>query len=627
VVVADADAEMPGRTPWTRALRTPLRVFVDSETGGALALALSTVAAVVWANIDIGSYERVWGTHLSIRLNTGGVSLTLRDWINSGLMTFFFFVVGLEARREIDLGELREARRVVLPLLAGAAGMLAAGGLFLAINAGTPSARGWGAVISTDTAFALGVLAIVGPAIVDRLRAFVVTVLVVDDIVALIVIAGVYTKSLSFRPLLVAVGLLGVLLAIRAAGVRSGILYAMVGIAMWVAMVHSGVDPLVVGLILGLLTYAFPAAREDLEHSTEQFRLFREQPTPELARRARASLEAAISPNERLAATWHPWTSFVIVPLFGLSNAGVPLNPSFLGHAFTSRLTLGVLFAYVVGKPLGIGLAIWLITMATQGRLRAPVGWGSVLAGGSAAGTAFTLSLLIATLAFPRSRLAEAKVGVLATLILAPGLSWLVFRGIDRMPPAKRVRALLGTSAAILDLVEPVDPKRDHIRGPIEGSVTVVEYGDFECPFCGRAESAVRELLRDFAGVVYVWRHLPLDDVHPHARIAAEASEAASAQGRFWEMHDLLLRSQNSLRYADLVRYAEELGLDVARFVSDLKRRVYARRVAEDVESADLSGVSGTPTFFVNGRRHHGAYDLATLSTAVKAAGARTLVQ
>jgi protein-disulfide isomerase len=195
------------------------------------------------------------------------------------------------------------------------------------------------------------------------------------------------------------------------------------------------------------------------------------------------------------------------------------------------------------------------------------------------------------------------------------------------MPRRKRVRALLGTPDLIVDLAEPVDPERDHIRGPVDAPVTVLEYGDFECPFCGQAEPVLRELLRDFGDVAYVWRHLPLNDVHPNAQRAAEAAEAAAEQDAFWEMHDLLLDHQDALGYEDLVGYAGELGLDVERFEHDLRTREGAGRIAEDVDSADLSAVSGTPTFFVNSLRHYGAYDIATLSAAVKAARAREFVR
>ena len=202
----------------------------------------------------------------------------------------------------------------------------------------------------------------------------------------------------------------------------------------------------------------------------------------------------------------------------------------------------------------------------------------------------------------------------------------MLFRALALLPRRLHLRGLLGTAEPLTDLYLDVDPERDHVRGPAEAPVTVVEYGDFECPYCGQAEPVVRELLRDFADVRYVWRHLPLNDVHPRAQLAAEASEAAAEQGAFWEMHDLLLDHQDALRPSDLIGYAEQLGLDVERFTDDLRGHVGAARVADDVDSADLSGVSGTPTFFVNGRRHYGAYDIATLSAAVRAAGARAVL-
>ena len=222
--------------------------------------------------------------------------------------------------------------------------------------------------------------------------------------------------------------------------------------------------------------------------------------------------------------------------------------------------------------------------------------------------------------------LAEAKVGILSAVLAASGLSWIVFRLVNRLPIRPRLRALLGTAEVITDLVVPVDSARDHVRGPENAPVTVVEYGDFECPYCGQAEPAVRELLRDFGDVRYVWRHLPLTDVHPHAQLAAEAAEAAAAQGAFWEMHDLLLDHQDALTLRDLIGYAGSLGLNTERFTADLRTHAGAARVSEDLDSADLSGVSGTPTFFVNGKRHYGAYDIETLTKAVKLAMARAKI-
>src|SRR4029077_18075775 len=221
----------------------------------------------------------------------------------------------------------------------------------------------------------------------------------------------------------------------------------------------------------------------------------------------------------------------------------------------------------------------------------------------------------------------EAKVGTLTAAALAATLTWLLVLATKRLPRRKRIRALLGTPDLIVDLSDPVDPERDHIRGALDAPVTVVEYGDFECPYCGQAERVVRELLREHGDIAYVWRHLPLNDVHPNAQQAAEAAEAAANQGAFWEMHDLLLERQDALSSRDLVGYARELGLDAERFQDDLRTREGSARIAQDVDSADLSGVSGTPTFFVNGLRHYGAYDFATLSAAVKAARARELVR
>ena len=604
-------------------MQTPLREFLRTETGGAAVLLAAAVAALVWVNVDVSSYDSLWATTLSIEVGGTGVSLDLREWVNSGLMTFFFFVVGLEARREFDLGELRERRRFALPLLAGIGGMAVAVAIYLLVNAGRPSAHGWGIAMSTDTAFALGLLALVGPRFPDRLRAFMLTVVVVDDILALVVIATVYSDDVTISALLIAVGLFGAVLLARAIGVRRGFVYLALGVAIWVALLESGVEPVVVGLAMGLLAYAYPAARSDLERATERFREFREQPTPELARSVGVGLRAAVSPNERLQLLFHPWTSYLIVPVFALANAGIAIDGGLLERAFTSPITLGILLGYVVGKPVGIVGSAWLLTHLSRGRLRPPVGWAAVAGAGTIAGIGFTVALLVATLAFKGAQLDEAKVGILSAALAAALITWLLFRATALLPRRLRIRALLGAAEPLVDLYIDVDPERDHVRGPLDAPVTVVEYGDFECPYCGQAEPIVRELLRDFGDVRYVWRHLPLNDVHPNTQLAAEAAEAASDQGAFWEMHDLLLAHQDALRPNDLLGYAEQLGLDLERFAGNLREHTGAARVAEDVDSADLSGVSGTPTFFVNGRRHYGAYDITTLSGAVRAAGAR----
>jgi Na+/H+ antiporter NhaA len=611
-----------GRTAWARNLAAPIRSFLSAETAGASVLLWAAIAALAWANSPWWeSYESLWNTQLSIQLGGGGIAMDLRHWINEGLMTFFFLVIGLEAKRELDTGELRERRRIALSTLAAIGGITLAVAIYLIFNAGGSGADGWGAAMSTDTAFALGVLALVAPG-GTRVRVRMLTVAVVDDLVALLVIATVYTEEVSLVPLSAAVGLFSVLLALRYAPIgwrRPGA--ALLGVAVWVALFESGIDPVIAGLAVGLATSAYPPSRSDLERVTERARSFREQPTPELARSAQLSVATAISANEQLQYRLHPWTSFVIVPLFALANAGIHVDGQLLGDAVRSPITLGILCGYVVGKPLGILGAAWLGTRPWLADLPRALSWPVIAGAGTVAGIGFTISLLISSLAFQGAELEEAKLGVLAAAVIATLLASGVFRVIRRMPTAVRARQIAATVDELLDLAEEVDPDRDHVRGPKHAPVTLVEYGDYQCPYCGQAEVAIRELLASFGDDVrYVWRHLPLNDVHPNAQMAAEATEAATAQGAFWEMHDVLLRHQGALAPPDLTGYAEELGLDAERFWEELRRREHAQRVAEDVATADASGVAGTPSFFVNGKRHQGAYDVETLSAAVRRA-------
>jgi Na+/H+ antiporter NhaA len=619
-------APLSGRTAWARNLEEPLRSFLRTETGGAAILLAAAVAALAWVNIDAASYHKLWSTVLTIRLGGGVISQSLRLWVNDGLMTFFFLTVGLEARREFDLGELRDRRRLALPAAAALGGMAVPIAIYLAFNAGSSSAHGWGTAMSTDTAFALGMLALVGRRFPQSLRAFILTVAVADDLVAFVVIGTAYASSIRIAPLLIGIGVLAVVLTLRVQRVRNGAVYFTFGLVAWVALLKSGVDPVIVGVIIGLIAIAYPAARSDLERATDLFRFFREQPTSEAAQSVRASVRSALSPNERLQQLYHPVSSYLIVPLFALANAGIAISGPFLSRAYSSPITLGIIVGYVLGKPVGITGCTWLVTKLSGGRIRPPVGWASVLGGGAIAGIGFTVSLLIASLAFTGVALEEATLGVLTAALAASIATSLVFRLTAILPRQVRLRALIGTAEALVDLAVPVDPDREHIRGPVDAPVTLVEYGDFQCPYCGQAEPVIRELLAGFGDLRYVWRHLPLNDVHPQAQIAAEASEAAAAQGRFWDMYDTLLAHQDELRVSDLVRYAEELQLDVDRFREHLRKRKGAGRIAEDVESADQSNVSGTPTFFINGRRHYGVYDVATLSAEVKAARVRAAV-
>jgi Na+/H+ antiporter NhaA len=610
-------------TAWP-ARAAPVRGFLRTETAGALVLLAATVAALAWANAEFTSYESFWTTDLALRIGETGITQDLRGWINNGLMAFFFLVAGLEARRELDVGDLRERRRIALPVLAALGYMTVPVLIYLAFNAGEATASGWAVAMATDTAFALGALALVGGRCSQRLRVFLLSVVIVDDVIALVVIATVYAGDVDVAPLALAAGLFGTGLALRSVGVRRGLVYAALGGAMWLAVFDSGVKPVIVGIAMGLITYAYPAGRQELERATSLVRSFREQPTPQLARTAQAGLKSAVSPNERLQQLWHPWTSYVIVPLFALANAGLEVRADLLGSAFTSPVTLGILIGYVVGKPVGMLAATWLATRPRFGHLRPPVPWAELAGGGVVAGTGFTVSLLIASLAFEGRLLEEAKVGILSAAASAALFGWLLFRAVEHLPPAWRIRQDARTAEPLVDLAFAIDLRRDHIRGPDDAAVTLVQYGDFECAHCRDAHDVVRELLAVSDGnLCFVFRHLPLVDVHEHAQLAAEAAEAAGTQGAFWQMHDRLFAHPGRLQATDLITHARELGLAVDRFADELERHVHLGRIAEDVRGADLSGVTATPTFFVNGRRHHGAYDAATLSALLAAARER----
>jgi Na+/H+ antiporter NhaA len=614
------DSSHEGQTRWRTRPLAPIREFIATQNSSAVVLLIATFAALVWANSPWSdSYERVWHTDLSLRLGDAELSLDLRHWINDGLMAFFFFVAGLEIRREFDMGELRERRRVATPVLAAIGGVTAPALIYLAFNAGHPSARGWGIAMGTDTAFALGVLALVGRRIAPRIRVFLLTLVIVDDIAALTVIALAYTSDVSVTALIIAIALYGVVFVFKRIGVTHGVAYFVVALGMWLAMIVSGVHPTIAGVALGILASAQPPSRETLHQAGAVWRLFREQPTPEYARSVQSSLRYAVSPNERLQHLFHPWTSYVIVPLFALANAGIEINGEVLRHSVTSRVTLGIVFGLVVGKLVGITSATWLATRRRFGGFPQTVAWPPLIGAAAVSGIGFTVALLIADITFEGPELEDAKLGILGASILATILSAIVFRIIEHLPERIAAAGSRNLALPILDLMDPVDPDRDHVRGPSDAAVTLVEYADFECPYCGRAEPVVRALLSDYGSALrYVYRHLPLIDVHEHAELAAEASEAASAHGRFWEMHDLLFSHQDALTAEDLAGYAEQLGIDRVKFAKHLRERKYALRVERDLQSADASDVVGTPTFFINGRRHHGAADLDSLRAAIE---------
>jgi protein-disulfide isomerase len=383
---------------------------------------------------------------------------------------------------------------------------------------------------------------------------------------------------------------------------------------MWVATLESGLHPTIAGMVAGLAIVARPPRRSDVERAASLFRAFRQSPLPSVGRSARLGLQRSVSVNERLQEDLHGLTALVIVPVFALANAGVDLGDGVLGASLRSSVTWGVVLGLVVGKTIGVGLVSLGAVRLGIGELPQGVGQGQILGGGALSGIGFTVSLLIVGLAFDSPVLrSQATVGVLLAGVLSGLLGWALF---------KAAAVFLGerTATRPMILARPVDVTRDHIFGPVDAPLTLVEYGDFECPFCGRVTgvvSEVRERLGD--EVRYVFRNLPLPDVHEHAEQAANAAEAAAAQGQFWAMHDLLFQHQDQLETEDLLGYAARLGLDVEVFARDLSEGRHAARVREDVADAEASGARGTPTFFVNGRRHVGAWDAEHLLAALTA--------
>jgi Na+/H+ antiporter NhaA len=607
-------SRLTGQTEVNRVTR-PLQQFLHTEAGSASLLLAATVIALVWANSPLSeSYEDLWGAVMTVSIAGAEISEDLRHWVNDGLMVFFFFVVGLEIRRELSMGELTDRRRAAAPVVAALGGMIVPALVYVAINAGGEGSNGWGIVMATDIAFVLGLLALLGPQYPGPIRVFLLTLAIIDDIGAITVIAIFYSDDLQLVWLAAAAVLAPLVFVVNRVRIWRGPAYFVTGLALWVAMHESGVHPTIAGVILGVATAVFPPNRGDVERAARVSRSFRQAPTPELARAATLSVADAVSPNERLQASLHPWTSYVIVPIFALANAGVVIDGDSLSAAFGSSITLGVVAGLVVGKLVGISLFTAASVRIGGGELPETLGRTQVLGGAALAGIGFTVSLFVTDLAFTDPDLRDqAKIGVLFASVIAALLATLLFRVAARRGDGDRP-----DRPDTLD--RPVDPDVDHIRGRVDAPLTLVEYGDYECPFCGRATDVVDDLFERFGDDLrYVFRHVPNPERHPNAELAAQAAEAASAQGRFWEMHERLFDRQDDLGFDRFIDEAQDLGLDLDRFVDDLQEEVHAEHVRVDADSAAASGVDGTPTFFVGDRRHEGAWDAEALARALEA--------
>ncbi|GAA4064325.1 Na+/H+ antiporter NhaA [Agromyces indicus] len=606
-----APAPAPAATTEGGRRRPRLHLGTGDRAAAALLL-LATVLAIAWANSPWGeTYEAFWG--LPIELGVGEVVLRtdLHHFVNDALMTLFFFVVGLEVKREFTLGELTDRSRAIVPVVGAIAGLIVPALIFLAIAWPTGQAHAWGIVISMDTAFLLGALAIIGPKFPARLRAFLLTLAVVDDIGALLVIAVFYNTGFDPAPLAIAVVLMVAIALVRFLRAGRGIAYAVLGIALWFAVLAAGIHPTLAGVAVALLIPVFPPARSDVERTAELTQAFRESPNAAYAAAVNRSLRESISINDRLQGAWGPYISFLVLPIFALANAGVHLNAETIGAAVVSPLVWGIVAGLVVGKFVGITGAVAVVTATGLGRLAPGLRMPRIAGGAALSGIGFTISLFIVSLAFTDPELRDlGRVGVLAASVIAFLLGWAVFTVGDRLWPPQPVGKVL---------VRPFDPTRDHYRGRTDAPYQIVEYGDFECPFCSRATGSIDAVLEHFGDdVCWVWRHLPLEGVHAHAKDAAQAYEAAALQGRHLELARLMFANQDALETDDLCRYAAEIGLDVERFLDDLHSPKVVRRVEDDQLDAEVMDLHSTPTFFVGGVRHTGPWDSRSLIRALE---------
>ena len=405
-----------------------LRRFLATEVGSGVLLIGATAIALLWANSPWSdTYERLWSTEAGIRIGSAELVMDLRHWVDDGLMTLFFLVVGLEVTREVTVGELRDRQTVRVPVLAALGGMILPALIYLAVNGGGVGARGWGVAMATDIAFVLGALALLGPRCPDQLRLFLLTVAIVDDIGAILVIAIFYSDDVSLPAVLAAVVLVAALVGLRWIRVWRSPAYVAVGLALWLAVLASGVHATIAGVLIGLLVSTRAPSTSD--EASVYARALDEDTTPERARLAEIAATATVSPNERMQHSLHPWTSYLVIPLFALANAGVRLDGETLRAAVTSPVTIGIVLALVLGKSIGITGSTLLALRLRLGVLPGTIMRGQLVGGATLAGIGFTVALFITDLAFPDPALRDqAVVGVLAGSLLAALLGWAIFR-------------------------------------------------------------------------------------------------------------------------------------------------------------------------------------------------------
>jgi len=432
----------------SRVLLPPVQEFISREISGGIVLLAAAAVALVWANSPWNDqYFDLWGSVLTVDAGIFRISEDLQHWVNDALMAVFFFVVALEIKREVLHGELAGVRLAALPAAAALGGMIVPALLFTALNAGGDGARGWGIPMATDIAFALGVLALLGNRIPSQLRLFLLALAIVDDMGAILVIAVFYTNDLAVGSLGIAGLLVLAILSMQLLRVRSFAPYALAGVALWVAVFESGVHATIAGVVLGLLTPSTPhlSARTFFDSARGLLRDFRQAFPWQNAERTELLVEEmedlsreTEAPLERLERVLHPWSSYVVLPVFALANAGISLSGDTISDAASSSVTIGVMVGLLAGKLTGILLAAWMAVQLRIARLPAGVGWRHLAGAALLGGIGFTVSLFITGLAFDDARLTgDAKIGVLAASVAA-GLAGYWFLRLVPRPAAAR---------------------------------------------------------------------------------------------------------------------------------------------------------------------------------------------
>ena len=408
--------------PATTRVRSTVVEFMRLEAAGGIALLVSAVIALVWVNVHGDSYHQLWDHHfgdfgVTLFGELFAIDEHLKGWVNDALMVIFFFVVGMEIKRELVVGELRDPRRAALPIIAAAGGMVVPAAIFALMNLGGDGIDGWGIPVATDIAFVVGVLALFGRRLPAGLRVFLLTLAIADDIGGIAIIAVFYTDDLSLPWLGGAVGLIALILAAQRLGVRHVPIYVVIGFILWYATFESGIHATIAGVILGLLTPANPFRGRDVMRSLEH--------------------------------TLLPYSSFLIVPLFALANAGVEVTPDALGDAFSARIAWGVILGLVAGKFVGVGVATLAGLRLGAGRLPDGVTTAHILGASLLAGIGFTVSLFIAELSFPSHSaiLDQAKIGVLAGSLVAGAAGAIFLYVVSRVSPTSAEHGALESVA------------------------------------------------------------------------------------------------------------------------------------------------------------------------------------